>query len=371
MSAKHLAEDLHSPVKEANRLLSLDAFRGLTIIAMILVNTPGSWDYVYAPLLHAEWHGVTPTDYIFPFFIFIVGVSIVLSYKKMLGRGASKGKLIVKTIKRAAVIFAIGIFLGLFPDFNFSEIRIPGVLQRIALVFLACALLYLYSNWRQQAIIGAVLLLAYWGLMVLVPVPEYGAGVLEPGKNLAAWIDSLYIPGSMWQGTWDPEGILSTIPAIVTGIAGMLAGRLFSDETISLSGKIQLLFVGGFIAFALGSAWGWIFPVNKNLWTSSYVLFTAGLAAMTWATLSYFMDVRGQIKWTGPALAFGSNAITAYAIGSMLPSLLQPVNDWYVGVFIQGAGNPKAASMVWAVLIILWCYVPMYILYKRRIFIKV
>lgn len=371
MSTPHLAEGLDSPVKAANRLLSLDAFRGLTIIAMILVNTPGSWDHVYAPLLHAEWHGVTPTDYIFPFFIFIVGVSVVLSYNKMLGKGADRGKLIIKTIKRAAIIFAIGIFLGLFPDFNFSEIRIPGVLQRIALVFLACALLYLYTNWRQQALIGAILLLSYWGLMMLVPVPEYGAGVLEPGKNLAAWIDSMYIPGSMWQGTWDPEGILSTVPAIATGIAGMLAGRLFSDDSVPLSDKIQRLFVWGFIAFAIGSAWGWVFPINKNLWTSSYVLFTAGLAGMTWATLSYFMDVRGCVKWSGPAVAFGSNAITAYAIGSMLPSLIEPVNNWFVGAFIEGGSQPKAASMLWAILIILLCFIPIYILYKRKIFIKV
>ncbi len=371
MSAQNVAEGLDFPARADNRLLSLDAFRGLTIIAMILVNTPGSWDYVYAPLLHAKWHGVTPTDYIFPFFIFIVGISIVLSYKKMRARGAGKGKLIGKTIKRAAIIFAIGVFLGLFPDFNFSEIRIPGVLQRIALVFLACALLYLYTSRRQQAVIGAVLLLAYWALMMLVPVPEYGAGVLEPGQNLAAWIDSLYIPGSMWQGTWDPEGILSTLPAIVTGIAGMLAGHLFSDDKVSLGEKIQVLFVGGFIAFAIGSAWGWVFPINKNLWTSSYVLYTAGLAAMTWATLSYFMDIRGRVKWAGPAVAFGSNAITAYAIGSMLPDLIRPVNNWYAGAFIEGGACPKTASLIWAILIILICFVPIYILYKRKIFIKV
>lgn len=371
MSAQQHAEGLDSPEMTASRLLSLDAFRGITIIAMILVNTPGSWDHVYAPLLHAEWHGVTPTDYIFPFFIFIVGVSVVLSYKKMLGRGAGKGKLIGKTLKRAALIFLIGLFLGLFPDFNFSEIRIPGVLQRIALVFLACALLYLYTNWKQQAVIGAVLLLVYWGLMMLVPVPEYGAGVLEPGKNLAAWIDSLYVPGSMWQGTWDPEGILSTVPAVATGIAGMLAGRLFSDSSVTLAEKIQLLFVGGFVAFALGSAWGWVFPINKNLWTSSYVLFTAGLAAMTWATLAYLMDVRKCTRWSGPALAFGSNAITAYVIGSMLPSLIQPVNDWYVGAFIAGGGQPKMASLIWAILIIVLCFLPIYWLYKKRIFIKV
>jgi predicted acyltransferase len=371
MSAKHQADGLDYTAKAGNRLLSLDTFRGITIIAMILVNTPGSWDYVYAPLLHAEWHGVTPTDYIFPFFIFIVGVSVVLSYQKLIARGASKGSLIGKTLKRAALIFLIGIFLGLFPDFNFDEIRIPGVLQRIALVFLACAILFLYTNWKQQGIFGIGLLVLYWVLMSWVPVPGIGAGVLEPGKNLAAHLDSLYIPGSMWQGTWDPEGLLSTLPAIVSGIAGMLAGRLYSDDKLSLGEKIQALFAGGFVAFAIGSAWGWCFPINKNLWTSSYVLYTAGLAAMTWATLSYFMDVRNCVRWAPPAIAFGSNAITAYAIGSMLPSLITPLNEWYVASFIQSAAHPKLASMIWAIGIILICFIPIWILYKRKIFIKV
>lgn len=371
MSIQHQAEGQGFSANAGNRLLSLDAFRGITIIAMILVNTPGSWDYVYAPLLHAQWHGITPTDYIFPFFIFIVGVSIVLSYKNLLAKGASKSQLIGKTFKRAAIIFLIGIFLGLFPDFNFSEIRIPGVLQRIALVFLACAILFLYTNWKQQCFLGAGLLLLYWALMTLVPVPGIGAGVLEPGQNLAAHIDSLFIPGSMWQGTWDPEGILSTMPAIVTGMAGMLAGRLYSDEKLTLGDKIQGLFVGGFIAFSIGSAWGWCFPINKNLWTSSYVLFTAGLAAMTWATLSYIMDVRGNNKWATLAIAFGSNAIVAYAIGSMLPSLIQSVNDWYVNSFIIGSAHPKFASMIWAICIIILCFIPIWILYKRKIFIKV
>lgn len=358
-------------VESHKRLVSLDAFRGFTIAAMVLVNTPGSWDYVYPPLLHADWHGVTPTDYIFPFFIFIVGVSVTLSFGKLLAQGKPKAALGWKTLKRAAIIFALGLLLWLFPSFDFSELRIPGVLQRIALVFLACAFLYLYTTWRQQAVIGLVLLLAYWAVMVLVPVPGIGAGVLEPGQNLAAWVDSLLIPGKMWQGTWDPEGVLSTFPAIVTGILGMLAGRLIGAGHIAEERRILWLFLGGFVLFALGTMWGWVFPINKNLWTSSYVLYTGGLAALALASCYFVIEMLGHAKWASVGVVFGSNAITAYVLGSILPSLLPSVNQWYVATFIEGAGNPQLASLIWAIGICVLCYIPVYVLYRKRIFIKI
>lgn len=353
------------------RLVSLDAFRGFTIAAMILVNTPGSWDHVYAPLLHAEWHGVTPTDYIFPFFIFIVGISVTLSFGKLLARGKSKASLGWKTLKRAAIIFALGLFLWLFPDFNFSEIRFPGVLQRIALVFLACALLYLHTTWRQQALVGVVLLVLYWAMMELVPVPGVGAGVLEPGLNLAAWVDSVLVPGKMWQGTWDPEGILSTLPAVVTGILGMLAGRILAAVNLSEEKRVLWLFLGGFVLFAVGTVWGWVFPLNKNLWTSSYVLYTGGLAALTMASAYFVIEILGYAKWAAVGVVFGSNAISAYVLGSILPGLLAPANRWYVSMFIDGAAMPKLASMLWAIGVCILCYIPIYILYKKRLFIKI
>ncbi|MEC3881973.1 acyltransferase family protein [Parapedobacter sp. 10938] len=352
------------------RLVSLDAFRGFTIAAMIIVNTPGSWEHVYAPLRHASWHGVTPTDCIFPFFIFIVGISITLSYRKMLDTGRPKAALVAKTLKRAALIFLIGIFLGLFPDFAFDEIRIPGVLQRIAVVFLVCALLYLYTSWKQQAIIGGALLLLYWAAMLLVPVPGVGTGVLEPGKNLAAWVDGLLIPGTMWQGTWDPEGILSTLPAIVSGILGMLAGRLLAIEGMPHERKVIWLYVGGLSAFLLGSAWGWVFPINKNLWTSSYVLYTAGLAAMIFASLFFVMEVLKFSAWAKVGVVFGANAITAYVIGGLLPEVLGPLNTWYARQFISGDWA-EVASLLWAIGVCLLCFIPIYVLYKKRIFIKI
>lgn len=355
----------------SKRLRSLDAFRGFTVAAMIIVNTPGSEEHAFAPLLHASWNGLTPTDCIFPFFIFIVGISITLSYGKLLATGRTKRELIGKTLKRAALIFLIGVLLGLFPDFDFTEIRWPGVLQRIALVFLACALLFLYTGWRQQAVIGAVVLLAYWVALLFVPVPGVGTGAMEPGRNLVAWIDSLLIPGSMWQGTWDPEGILSTFPSVVTGISGMLVGKLLSVASMPHERKVSWLYLGGLLAFLLGSMWGWVFPLNKNLWTSSYVLYTSGLAAMIFASLFFVIEVMGRQKWAKIGVVFGSNAITAYVIGGILPALLAGLNTWYVSHFIEGGNWPQVASLFWAVGICALCYVFVYLLYRQKIFIKI
>ncbi len=357
--------------KTGQRLISLDAFRGFTVAAMIIVNTPGSWDHVYAPLLHAQWHGVTPTDCIFPFFIFIVGISITLSYGKMIAAGVSKSRLIGKTVKRAILIFLIGVLLGLFPDFDFAAIRLPGVLQRIAIVFLACALLFLYTNWKQQAVVGGALLLLYWGALTLLPVPGIGAGVLEPGKNLAAWVDGLVIPGKMWQGTWDPEGILSTFPAVVTGISGMLVGTLLAHAGLSTERKVIWLYLAGLSAFLLGSVWGWCFPVNKNLWTSSYVLYTSGMATMVFASLFFVIELLGFSGWAKIGVVFGANAITAYVIGGILPELLGPMNTWYVSQVVDGGSWPKLASLVWAIGICVLTYLPIYVLYRKRIFIKI
>src|SRR5688572_1814084 len=206
------------------RLISLDAMRGFTIAAMILVNFPGDDEHVFAPLKHTVWNGLTPTDLIAPFFLFIVGISIVLAYSRRVNDPDSV--LYKKIIFRSIKIFAVGIFLNLLPDFNFADLRYTGTLPRIAIVFLVCALLYLNTSLRQQVWIGATILLGYWLAMTLIPTPGQGKVMLERGINLAAWIDSKFLPGKMWQGTWDPEGILSTFPSIVSGISGLLAGHL-------------------------------------------------------------------------------------------------------------------------------------------------
>ncbi len=302
---------------ESKRLISLDAFRGFTIAAMILVNNPGSWGHVYAPLLHAKWHGITPTDLIFPFFIFIVGVSIALAYSKRLVIGAPKKAMFQKIIIRSLKIFAVGIFLALYPKFNFFELRVAGVLQRIAVVFLVCAILYLTTKWKTQAIIGAVLLIGYWLAMVLIPTPGAGGVSLEPGQNIAAYVDSFLLPGRMWQGTWDPEGLLSTLPAIATGISGMLAGHIILSKEDE-NKKIVWLFIAGFAATIIGHIWSWNFPLNKNLWSSSFVMFTSGLAFMTLAASIYIVDMLGRTKGTKIGIIFGANAITVYVLAGML-----------------------------------------------------
>lgn len=361
----------------SKRLISLDFFRGLTIAGMIIVNTPGSWDFVYHPLHHAEWNGITPTDFVFPFFVFIVGVSIVLAYTKQLSKGREPKEMVPKIFKRSIIIFALGVFLNLFPEFDFANVRIPGVLQRISIVFLVCALLFLFTSTRTHWIVGIVSLIFYWLVMVLIPHPDYGEVLLEPGKNIAAWIDSKLVPGSMYQGTWDPEGILSTIPAIVSGITGMLAGHLIvSDRTDDR--KVIWLMTGGFVAFTLGSIWNWFFPINKNLWTSSYVLYTSGLASLALGISYFWIDTLNQKKGTFPGVVFGSNAITAYVISGVLPILTHSTmfgEESIRSLFMSGGTGlglgPYFVSFLWALLFCFLCYIPVYYLYKNKIFIKV
>jgi len=363
----------------SKRLISLDVMRGITIVGMIIVNTPGSWDYVYPPLLHAEWNGITPTDLVYPFFLFMIGIAITLAFSKRLVAGASKTDLMKKVTKRSAIIFALGLFLWLFPTFDFANIRIPGVLQRIALVYFFCSLIFLNTpSWKAQVTWGMSLLVIYWVLMTMVPVPGYGEPLLEPGKNLAAWLDNLLIPGVMWQGTWDPEGILSTVPSIVTGITGILAGYIVLSK-MTAERKIIWMMVMGTISLAAGYLWGLDFPINKNIWTSSYVLVSSGMAFLLLGTLYWFVDVLGYKKWTPFFVAFGSNAITAYVIHGIfadIMGIIMVTDDknfrqfTYEGLTHLGLGM-EAASFLWAILYVLLCFVPIWIMYKKHIIVKI
>ena len=367
----------------AKRLISLDALRGFTIAFMIIVNDPGSWDNTYGPLLHAKWNGITLTDFVFPFFIFIVGVSIVLSQKNK-GTSSSSSKIFVRFIK----IFALGVFLSVIGGFlsyiigsgeliSLSDVRIPGVLQRIALVYLACALLYNKTNWMQQLFIMIGLVVGYYILMLYVPVPGVGTGFLEPGKNLAAYIDSLLIPGSMWQGTWDPEGILSTFPSIATGISGMLAGHLIISS-ISLKKKVIWMFCIGVFCLLDSFAWELLFPINKNLWTSTYVMYTSGWAYLLFACLMWYADVLNYRTGIKFGIIFGSNSIAIYALSQILVWFFydatiigdSSINDIIYGGMVNIGIYAKTASLIWAILYMLMCYVPAYYLYKKKIFIK-
>ena len=366
-----------------DRLISLDALRGFTIALMIIVNDPGSWDNTFGPLLHAKWNGITLTDVVFPFFIFIVGVSIVLSQKNK-GTSSSSLKIFVRSIK----IFTLGIFLSVIGGFlsyivgsgeliSLSDVRIPGVLQRIALVYLACAILYNKTNWMQQFFILIGIVVVYYVLMLYVPVPGVGAGFLEPGKNLAAYIDSLLIPGTLWQGTWDPEGLLSTLPAIATGISGMLAGHLIISS-ISLEKKVIWMFCIGVFCLLDSFAWELLFPINKNLWTSTYVMYTSGWAYLLFACLMWYADVLNYRMGIKFGIIFGSNSIAIYALSQILvwffydATILgdSSINDIIYGGMVNIGIYAKTASLIWAILYMLMCYVPAYYLYKKKIFIK-
>jgi len=341
-----------------NRLVSLDFFRGMTIILMIIVNSPGSWTYVYPPLRHADWHGVTPTDLVFPFFLYIVGVSIALAYAryKIVQEGSQAlpsiaGSVYIKIAKRTVIIFLLGLFLALFPEFDFSSLRIAGVLQRIALVFGICAVLYLKTSWRTQLYIGIGCLLGYYVVMCFVPFGQSMAGTLEPGDNFAAWIDGYITPGRLYRETWDPEGLFSTIPALGNGIAGMLTGRLLLDQGMDRVSKIVWLFVGGLLSFS---------------------------AAMFLALSIWIIDEKGYKRWTHIGVVFGMNAITTYVLHGVIWRLFRiPLIDdmgiqelWMSGGIDVGLA-PKLVSLSWAVVYMLLIYLIAWWMYRRKLFIKV
>ena len=359
---------------ENKRLKSLDAFRGFTIAAMILVNYPASWSHVFEPLLHAPWHGLTPTDLIFPFFLYIVGVSIVLAYTKKLHEGADMKSIYKKIIIRSLKIFAVGILLNYIHHFKISEIRIAGVLQRIAIVFLISSFIFLLTSWKTQAWIAAGLLVFYWISMTLFPTPGYDKAMLEPGINLAAWIDSYLLPGKMWQGTWDPEGIFSTLPAIATALLGMLTGKILTSDNTQEK-KVINLFIFGFALSLAGYVWSLHFPLNKNIWTSSYVLITAGFASLTLAASVYIVDILGRDKIARIGIIYGANAITVYVLAALFAFIFYYTNwgehrlSYY---FMQMFSEPylKLGSFIYALLFLAFNFIPVYILYRKKIFIK-
>lgn len=311
------------------RLLSLDVFRGLTVAAMLLVNNPGTWSAVYDPLEHAAWHGWTPTDLIFPFFLFIVGVSMAYSLLPRRERGDAPGPLLGKAARRAAILVGLGLLLAAFPYYtlDLSHLRLPGVLQRIGLAFLLASAVVLFTRPRAQAGITAALLLGYWAAMMLVPVPGHGAGNLTKDGSLAAYVDRAVLgTNHLWASakTWDPEGLLSTLPAVATVLLGVFVGRWMRSER-SAAERLVGLFLAGNAAVAAGWMWNEVFPINKNLWTSSYVLFTAGLAMHTLAVCYWLVDVRGRRRWAMPFAWFGMNAIFAFFFSGVMARLLNLV----------------------------------------------
>ena len=374
------------PSRPFRRLTSLDLFRGVTIAAMILVNDPGN-GHPYGPLEHAEWNGWTPTDLIFPFFLFIVGVSLVFSSESRLQRGVSKTKLLFHAFRRAVIIFAIGLamnyILFLVAPSIFPGLRIPGVLQRIAVCYLAASILFLYVNPRVRSAIVVALLIGYFALIILVPVPGYGVPgrdipVLHPDGNIAAYLDRKFLT-TLHEKTRDPEGLLSTLPAIATALLGVFTGEwLRCKRSPQFKALGMLLF--GVVGLVLGKTWGAWFPINKKLWTSSYVLFTAGFALVCLALCFWATDIRRwRGVWTKPFLIFGRNAIAAYIVAFIFAVLahrrvhgeMQSVHDYIYGRFFAPLGSPSFASLLFSLAFVVLCLIPIWLMDRRKIFLKV
>lgn len=349
---------------------------------MLLVNDPGSWSYVYAPLDHAEWNGWTPTDLIFPFFLLIVGISLELSFARRAAEGAARGALARKVATRAAIIFALGLLLNGFPHYHLATLRIMGVLQRIAVVYLATGLIYLTNGERTQRWIVATLLVGYWALLTLVPVPGHGAGILERQGNLAQYVDQVVLGAHRWKPDWDPEGILSTLPAIATCLLGVMAGRWIRGERPQAERALGM-YVWGVLGMLVGVVWGIWFPINKNLWSSSYVLFTAGFGLVVLATFYYFVDVRGHDRWAWPLYAFGTNSILAFVASGLLARvlLLSAVSaadgsavSLYTWLYDRGFASwagPMKGSLAFAIAYVLLLLAPLALLYRKRWFLKI
>jgi predicted acyltransferase len=419
------------------RLISLDVFRGFTILLMTIVNNPGNWDHIYPPLEHAKWNGCTPTDLVFPFFIFIMAVAISFAMPVKQFDSATFNKITIRALR----IFCLGLFLNFFGKIelfglqgiplllgklvitigvsyallgNFSlkiktyltvfvfalllflaysgieayqEVRIPGVLQRIGIVYFFVSLLYLKTSQKVQLLTAISLLLVYWGLMALVPVPGIGAANFEKGTNLGAWLDNILLEGHMWifSKTWDPEGILSTIPAIASGIIGLLIGQLINRPLPKLEIVKKMAIIGSTLTL-LGLLWNIVFPINKSLWTSSYVLYTSGLAILCLTFLFYVIEVADYKKWTKLFLIWGVNPMVVFFFSGIIPQGLRMIQfqnpkipseqinlqkylySFWIEPFFN---NPLLASLVGAIIYVgIWSII-LWLFYKNKLIFKV
>jgi predicted acyltransferase len=367
------------------RLSSLDFFRGLTVASMLLVNDPGDWAHIYPPLEHSKWNGCTPTDLVFPSFLFIVGVSIVYAMQAKKADPAKHNKLLLSILRRTLTILAISYTLRLISNFDFTHLRIPGVLPRIAVVFGITAILYVKTSVRTQVCVAAACLIGYYLIMTLVPVPGIGPANLEPTTNLGAWLDRLvFTPNHLWaqSKTWDPEGLLGTIPAIGTCLIGLLTGTwLKKDKTKTGKQLLQMAGAGALLIIA-GLIWNEFFHINKALWSSSFVLYAGGIAVVILSLCYWLIDVKGYRMLTPPFLAFGRNAITAYLLADFIPTILSAIkvtsngaktNVWsymYNHLFVPYL-SPVNASLAGAFLMVFIIFIPIWVLYVKKITIKV
>ena len=362
------------------RLASLDAFRGFTIALMIVVNSPGEAESVFAPLRHADWNGWTFADTVFPSFLFIVGVSLVYSFAKQ-----QEGRIVLRILRRTIILFALGLFVNAFPTFELSTLRIPGVLQRIALCYFFASLIVLRAGLRGRILWLIGLLASYWLMMQFIPVPGVGTGVLEPGRNFAAWVDSHLLKGYMWSyynGAWDPEGVASTIPAIATTLFGVLTGQWlrssFSDRR-----KVAGMVCAGLVLLIAGTVLDRWMPINKSIWTSTFSIFMAGLALVSLAFFHWSIDMSGFPRWPKPLVILGLNPITIYVLSIVLDTTLRSMNlavsngkgvacQFYLfKICLVPTTESEVASLLYALVILTSMFLVAWVMWRRRIFIRI
>jgi predicted acyltransferase len=371
-------------------MLSLDVLRGITIAFMIMVNNNGG--HAWPPFEHSAWNGWTPTDLVFPTFLFLVGVTTVISIESRIRRGDSPASQVPHILRRFVILFLLGLFVNGFPEFPFAHLRIYGVLQRIAICYLLASLLWLAvrRSPRRVAILSAICaacLLSYWILMRFVPVPGFGVPgrdipLLDKDANIVAWLDRHIFPGRLYEGTRDPEGLLSDIPSLATALLGMLTA-LWLRTSHTLERKCAGLLGAGIMLILLGELWNPWFPINKKLWTSSYVLFAAGCSLVLWALCMVLTDIKGWKKgWTGFCLVFGMNAIFAYVFSEVLSGLFWTITvpagpaqranlgAWIYAHIFASVPPPGFASLLYSIAFMLVCWLPAAILYRRKVFLK-
>jgi len=372
----------------SRRLISLDVFRGLAVAGMILVDNPGTDDLAYGPIKHTVWNGWTPADFIFPSFMFLVGASMVLSFQARLQRGETRGQILRHAVQRTLILIALGIFINGFPVFHLANWRIEGVLQRIAVCYLIAAALVLWSDWRGQFVVLAACLLGYWALMRFLPVPGFGVPgrdipFMDQDRNLVAWLDRSLFPGRLYDGTRDPEGLISNIPAVGTTLLGVLTGHWLLSGREKASIVFRMVLIGG-LGVVAGLVWNLSFPINKHLWTSSFVLFSGGLSLVTLALLYWVVEIKQwRGVWTMPILVFGMNPVAGFVADALV---------WGPGYSFTAKG-PKGADISWhevanarlgalgmnaantsllySLGAVLFCWVVLWMLWRKRIFLKV
>ncbi len=389
-------DPLVTTVAPVKRYLAVDVLRGLTIAFMILVNNNGDERVAFWALKHAAWNGFTPTDLVFPTFLFLVGASIVFSTESRLGRGVTRASLFAHTVRRAVIIFLLGLLVNGFPFFHLATMRYYGVLPRIALCYLIVGSLYLVMRRPEGSAAGqpmvadkvgllVVCLLGYYLIMRFVPVPGFGVPgrdipLLDHDANLVAWLDRhIFSARHLYEGTRDPEGLLSTIPALGTTLIGVLVGLFLRSSSRTDKGKALVLALAGLSSLVLGLLWNPLFPINKKLWTSSYVLFAGGWSLLLLAAFWYLVQARGYRRGTGALLVFGTNAITAYVLSEILgPALSYVMVAPHVNVLLwvyrhlaAVIPSPAFASLAYSLLYVLVCWLLVLPLYRKKIFIKI